>query len=151
MLIKTQKSLLIGFQILLAKIHLNRAQCLWDTNRTEKAPTHYDGLLKTSAFLQLARTQAGNVQKAIADVEKPCGHFPRSPCTASPPLVSAAVPRAVLQPWSDTGPLEPGEILTLTSKNSGPFDTRSYSTCLFVKPLNEQRSQTQCLTSNFPP
>lgn len=25
------------------------------------------------------------------------------------------------------------------------------TSCLFVKPLNEQRSQTQCLTSNFPP
>lgn len=151
MLIKTQKSLLIGFQILLAKIHLYRAQRLWDTNGTEKALTHYDGLLKNAAFLQLARTQPGNVQKAIADIEEPCGHFSRSPCTASPPLVSAAVPRAVLQPWSDTGPLEPGDILLLTSKSSGPFDSRSYSTRLFVKSLNEQRSQTQCLTSNFPP
>lgn len=50
-MIKTQKSLLIGFQILLAKVHLSTAQCLWDMNRREKALTHYDGLLKNSAFL----------------------------------------------------------------------------------------------------
>lgn len=55
---KTQKSLLIVFQILLAEIHLDRAQRLWDTNRTEKALTQYDGLLKISALFQLARTQS---------------------------------------------------------------------------------------------
>lgn len=62
-------------------------------NRTEKALTHYDTLLKIPAFLQPARTQPGNVQKAIA-VET-CGHFLRNSCTASPPLVSAALPRDV--------------------------------------------------------
>lgn len=92
LLIKTEKSLLLGFQILLVKIHLNRAQCLWGANRTRKAVTRDGGLLKNSAFLQLARTQSGNVQKAIADVEKLCGHFPRGPRTAQ-------VPGAVLQPW----------------------------------------------------
>lgn len=103
-------------------------------NRIEKALTHYDGLLKIPAFLQLARTQPGNVQKVIAVVEKPCGPFLTNPCTASPSLVSAARPRAVLQPWSDMRPLEIGETFPLTPKSSGPFDIRSYSICLLVKP-----------------
>lgn len=51
LLIKTEKSLLLGFQILLVKIHLNGAQCLWGAHRTEKAVTHGGGLLKNSAFL----------------------------------------------------------------------------------------------------
>lgn len=71
LLIKTEKSLLLGFQILLVKIHLNRAQCLWDADRTEKAVTRDGGLLKNSALLQLATTQSGNVQKDIAGGEKP--------------------------------------------------------------------------------
>lgn len=142
LLIKTEKSLLLSFQFLLVKVHLNRAQCLWDANRTEKAVTRDGGLLKNSAFLHLARTQPGNVQKNPADVEKPCGHFPRRPRTA---------PGAVLQPWSDMGPLEPWKILPLPSKSPGPTNSRSYSTYLSVKPLNDQGSLTQCLASNFPP
>lgn len=127
LLIKTEKSLLSGFHILLVKIHLNRAQCLWDAKRTEKAVTRDSGLLRNSAFLQLARTHSGNVQKAVADVEKPCGHFPRRPCTAP-------VPGAVLQPWSDVGPLEPWKIIPLPSKSL--TGSRSHSTRLFVEPLN---------------
>lgn len=130
LLIKTEKSLLLGFQTLLVKIRLNSAQCLWDANRTEKAATCDGGLLKNSAFLQLARTQSGNVHKAIADVEEPCGHFPRGPCTAQ-------FPGAVLQPWLDMQPLEPWKILPLPLNSPGPIDSRIYSTCLLVKPLNE--------------
>lgn len=132
LLIKTEKSLLLGFQILLVKIHLNRAQCLWDANRTEKAVTCDAELLKNSAFLQLARTQSCNVQKDCADGEKPCGHFPRRPCTTP-------VPGALLQPWLVMGPLEPWKILSLPSKSPGDSGicSRICSMCLFVKPLNE--------------
>lgn len=119
MLIKTRKSLLIGFQVLLAQIHLHRAQSLWDMNRTEKALTHYDRLLKIPAFLQLARTQPSNVQKAIA-VET-CGHFLRNSCIANPPLVSAALPRAVLQPWSDMRPTGDGRNIPTQFKEFRPF------------------------------
>lgn len=85
------------------------------------AVTGDGGMLKNSAFLQLARTQSGNVQKTIADVEKPCGHFPGEPLTAP-------VPGAVLQPWSDMRPLEPWKILPVPSKSPGPVDSRIYST-----------------------
>lgn len=93
LLIKTEKSLLLGFQILLVKIHLNRAQCLWDANSTEKAVTHDGGMLKNSAFLQLARTQSGNVQKAIADGETLWTLSWRTTHSPSPWSCSAAMVR----------------------------------------------------------
>lgn len=63
-------------------------------------------------------------------MEKPCGHFPGESLTAP-------VPGAVLQPWSDMGPLEPWKILPVPSKSPGPVDSRIYSTpvswwCLWI-------------------